>query len=157
VDEAAESDMALLQDIVGAARNLRAELKLDPKEQLEGVLYSTGRAYHLVAEAGDVISRFTAAKLTHHRGNAPKITGAMRATPAFDLGLNVSESQLAALKTRLDKENDQLKKNVVNIERQLGDEKFLARAPEHVVAELRTKLAEYKAQLAKNEEALKNL
>ncbi len=37
---AAEREMQLLQEIVTAARNLRAEMKADPKQQLDGVLYS---------------------------------------------------------------------------------------------------------------------
>jgi valyl-tRNA synthetase len=36
----------------------------------------------------------------------------------------------------------------------LGDETFLGRAPAHVVESIRKKLDEYKAQLAKIEDAL---
>ncbi|MCC6536631.1 MAG: valine--tRNA ligase [Bryobacterales bacterium] len=157
MNEAAEADMTLLQDIVGAARTLRAELKLDPKEQLEGTLYAPGRAYDVATAASEAITRLAGVKLTLEQAKAPKLGGAMRATPAFDLALNVSETQLAALKARLEKENEQLRKNVANNERQLGDEKFMGRAPEHIVAGLRDKLAEYKSQLAKNEEVLGSL
>ena len=157
VDEAAEADMALLQDIVTAARTLRAELKLDPKEQLEGELFAPGRAFEVATAAADAIQKLAGVKLSLHQGHAPKLTGAIRATPAFDLRLSVSETQLAALKSRLAKEIEQLNKNIANLERQLSDEKFLARAPEHVTADMRGKLADYKAQLGKSQEALGNL
>ena len=45
-------------------------------------------------------------------------------------------------------------KNIANLERQLGDEAFLGRAPGHVVEGMRKKLADYQAQLAKLDEAL---
>jgi valyl-tRNA synthetase len=59
-----------------------------------------------------------------------------------------------AQRRRLEKENDQLTKNIASLERQLGDESFLSRAPEQVVANMRAKLAEYGSQLAKNKAAL---
>ena len=107
--------------------------------------------------AAEAIARIAGVTLTLARGPAPKVGGAVRATPAFDLRLNVSETQLAALKTRLVKEIDQLNKNIASLERQLGDVSFTGKAPEHVVSGMRAKLAEYQAQLAKSDEALGGL
>ncbi|MFN7921062.1 MAG: valine--tRNA ligase [Bryobacteraceae bacterium] len=157
MDDSAEADMQLLVDIIGAARNLRAELKLDPKEQLEGVLYSSGRALIVAREQTEAIQKLAGVKLALHEGHAPKVGGAMRATPAFDLGLSVPAAQLAVLRTRLEKEIAQLVKTIDSSNRQLGDEKFLSRAPEPVVASIRAKLADYESQLAKSREALANL
>jgi valyl-tRNA synthetase len=64
---------------------------------------------------------------------------------------------MEAQRRRLEKENDQLAKNIASLEKQLSDESFLARAPQQVVANMRTKLSEYKAQLAKNKSALESL
>ena len=61
------------------------------------------------------------------------------------------------LRKRLEKERDQLEKNVANITRQLADETFLGRAPAHVVEQIRTKLSEYEAQLIKVRAALDGL
>ena len=52
VDEAAERDMELVQEIITSARNLRAEMKADPKQQLQGVLYSQTGALDVGAGAG---------------------------------------------------------------------------------------------------------
>ncbi len=157
LDEAAEADMELLQEVITAARNLRAELKLDPKEQLTGSLYSTGAALRISASNAEAIEKLAGVNLKLVEGPAPKIGGAMRATPAFELGLDVPESQLAALRKRLEKEVEQLEKNIANSRRQLSDDTFLGRAPAHVVASLRDKLAEYEAQSKKSQEALSNL
>jgi valyl-tRNA synthetase len=157
VDEAAERDMALLQEIVTAARNLRAELKIDPKEQLAATLYSDGRAIEVARENAAAIARFAQLELALHAGHAPKIAGAMRATPDFELAIEVSATQLAALRQRLQKEIAQLVKTILSSERQLTDEKFLARAPENIVAGMRQKLAEYKTQLEKSHQVLDGL
>ena len=50
---------------------------------------------------------------------------------------------------RLEKERDQLQKNIANSKRQLSDDVFLGRAPAHVIESIRTKLAEYETQLGK--------
>jgi valyl-tRNA synthetase len=54
----------------------------------------------------------------------------------------------------LEKENEQLEKVIANSLRQLGNESFVAKAPAHVIDGMRAKLAEYQAQLAKNQAAL---
>ena len=73
----------------------------------------------------------------------------MRSTSQFDLVLNVPKTQEDAQRRRLDKEKDQLEKNIASLEKQLADETFLSRAPARVVSSMRAKLAEYHTQLAK--------
>ena len=51
----------------------------------------------------------------------------------------------------------QLEKLVANSKRQLGNNTFVERAPAEVVNNIRTKLAEYEAQLEKSREALTGL
>ncbi|MEZ5351692.1 MAG: valine--tRNA ligase [Bryobacteraceae bacterium] len=157
IDEAAEKDMDLLQEIVTAARNLRAELKIDPKDQLSATLYSEGRALTVAREQSAAIARFAGLDLALRPGHAPTMAGAMRATPDFELVLAVSDTQLAALKQRLEKEIAQLEKTITNSERQLGDEKFIGRAPDHIVAGMREKLGEYRAQVDKSRQVLAGL
>jgi valyl-tRNA synthetase len=54
----------------------------------------------------------------------------------------------------LEKERDQLTKNIANSRRQLSDEIFMSKAPAHVVDIMRGKLLEYEVQLRKIEESL---
>ena len=81
----------------------------------------------------------------------------MRSTPLFDLVLDVPEVQVEAQRKRLEKEKEQLEKHIANSERQLGDQAFLGRAPAHVFESIRTKLAEYKAQIEKVKAGLNGL
>jgi valyl-tRNA synthetase len=54
----------------------------------------------------------------------------------------------------LEKERDQLVKNIANSQRQLSSEVFLSKAPAHILETMRAKLAEYEAQLTKIEDSL---
>ena len=51
----------------------------------------------------------------------------------------------------------QLSKVILSSEAQLSNESFLSKAPEKVLSTMREKLADYKAQLAKSQEALHEL
>jgi len=137
-DPAAEAEIELLQSIVGAARNLRADLGLDPK------LAVTGRIS--IGIDAELIRRLCGVVFT--QGDVPK-SGAVRSTADFDLSIDVPAGQIEAQKKRLEKERDQLMKNIANSKRQLGDEVFLSKAPAKVVESIRTKLVEYETQLAK--------
>ncbi|MDQ2900043.1 MAG: valine--tRNA ligase [Acidobacteriota bacterium] len=145
-DEAAEREMQILQEIVTVARNLRTERKLDPKLPISGTLHSRGAALRLAQAHAAAIQKLANVSLTCEEGIAPS---AMRSTPDFDLTLELPEAQLDAQRKRIEKEREQLEKNIANSERQLSDEKFLSRAPEKVVESIRQKLDEYQAQLAR--------
>ncbi len=153
-DLAAERDMQLLQDIVTAARNLRADLKADPRQTLDGELYAREPALSVAREHTGAIQKLANLRLALHEGAAPQRGGAVRSANAFDLVIQAPPEQAAAQRKRLEKEREQLDKVIANSRRQLGDETFLGKAPPKVVEGLRVKLAEYEEQLAKVREAL---
>ncbi len=153
-DEAAEREMGLLQDMVTAARRLKADNGLDDKMELAGVLYCRNGSSNVELP---VLERLGKVKLEVRTGTAPVLTGAVRSTQHFDLALQLPEVDRDALRQRLSKEDDKLKKLVINIDRQLANEKFLSNAPPQIVAELRSKRAEYLAQIQKNRDTLDGL
>jgi valyl-tRNA synthetase len=137
-DDAAEREIRLLQDIVTAARNLRADAGLDPKQPLHGHISIEVRVETIRRLAG----------VTFTTGEVPK-TGAVRSTADFDLSIDVPAGQIGAQQKRRAKEKDQLEKNIVNARRQLSDETFLSKAPARVIDSIRAKLAEYETQFDK--------
>jgi valyl-tRNA synthetase len=149
-DYEAEREIEILQEIVTMARTLRTEAKLDPKQQLSGTLYSRNSALEAAERHGEAIQKLANVKLAFQAGVAPK-TPAVRSTAQFDLVLEVPEAQQDAQRKRLEKECEQLAKNIANSRRQLSDEVFLSKAPAKVVETLRAKLAEYEAQYGKYE------
>ena len=147
-DAEAEREIGILQEIVTVVRTLRTEAKLDPKLQVAGVLYSLGPALDVARRNGEAIRKLANVNLELKAEAAPKAPG-IRSGPEFDLALHLPKAQEDAQRKRDEKEREQLLKNIANNERQLNDEKFLGRAPAHVIEGMRQKLAEYKTQLGK--------
>jgi len=157
-DLEAERQMDLLQEIVTAARNLRADMNLDPRQQLEGVLYAPGAAYEVAQAQREAIKKLANVRLELRREAAPPAPAeAIRSTPEFDLVLRVPRAPSEVQRRRLEKEIEQLEQVIASSGRQLANEEFLSRAPAEVVDSIRQKLAEYQAQLGKNREALSAL
>ncbi|MFN3326483.1 MAG: valine--tRNA ligase [Bryobacteraceae bacterium] len=157
IDLVAEREVGLLQEIIASARNLRADMKLDPKQQLEGILYSRTEAAAVAESQHLAILRLANVKLETSQETAPPLDGAMRSTPEFDLVLRVPMSQADVQRKRLEREIQQLEKVIASSHRQLGDETFLSKAPAKVVDNIRAKLADYESQLAKSRAALESL
>ncbi len=145
-DPEAEAEIKILQDVVSALRNLRADLGLDPKAPMDGLISGIDIAQHF-----PIIAKLARVNLTP--GETPK-TGAVRSMSGFTVSLNVPTGQLEVQRKRLEKERDQLVKNIANSDRQLNDEVFLGKAPAKVVDSIRAKKAEYEAQLQKVNESL---
>ena len=61
--------------------------------------------------------------------------------------IELPEEQKNALKVKLAKQLESLEKAANGAKRQLGNEAFLAKAPEAVVAGIKEKLADYESQI----------
>ena len=139
-DLEAEREMKLLQDVVTAIRESRADRKIDRKVKLSGTL-SLGSSVPM-----ETIERLTNVSLDVLPSQSS----------GFDLKLDLPETAGASdeQKDRLKKDVEQLDKVIANSLRQLGNESFVAKAPSHVIDGMRAKLAEYEAQVAKIRAAL---
>jgi valyl-tRNA synthetase len=137
IDEAAEHAIGEIQTIVTEARNQRADMKLDPKKQVQADLVLYGGlslfAREAIQKLANVELNISAAPTVGH----------------FSLHLRVPKEQAAAQMARLVKEKEQLEKVIANSERQLGDEAFASKAPARVVDGIRHKLQQYHVQLDK--------
>jgi valyl-tRNA synthetase len=153
-DAEAMRQVALLQEIISAARNLKAEMKADPKAELAGELYADGEALVVAQQNDEAIRKLAGVNLSLHGQRAAKIGGPSRSTATFDLLLKVPAANAEAQRKRLEKEIADLEKVIANTSRQLGDEKFLGKAPPHIIEGMKAKLADYEMQLAKNREAM---
>jgi len=148
-----------LQSIVTAARELRADSKLDPKTS-----YKASLNLHEAAIAAcdlPVIESLTRLTVALDKGKA-MAGGLVRSTPEFDLRIDAEAQSVqgaapAESASRLEKEIKRLEAVIDSSKRQLSDEIFVSRAPEKVVATLRAKLADYETQLKKNKELLEGL
>jgi valyl-tRNA synthetase len=156
-DPQAEKEMALLQELITAARNLRADAKLDPKQSLDASLYASGAMASLAASQKDAIQKLANVSLVLHDATASRAKGAKRSTPEFDLVLAIPAALLEKQRDRLAKEIANLENVIANSDRQLSNEDFLKKVPEKVLTSMREKHAGYIAQLEKSREALAEL
>jgi len=128
----AEACMNLVQEIVTEARALRADNKIDQRRKLDAE-YN----FEIDGERKAMIERL---------GNITLI---------YDPGLKRRlRLDIPVDRARLEKENEQLERQIAALDQQLSNSEFLAKAPEKVVAGMRAKLAEYKKKLAENRAAL---
>ena len=153
-DGSAECEMGVVQTIITTARNLRAELKMDPKLSVPGVIYAKPEVLRVARAQKEAIEKLAVLELSLSEGSAPK--GAA-STADFELMLELPQAQLGAQKQRLEKERDGLIKVIANSRRQLGDETFLSKAPGKVIDGIKGKLTEYETQLEKIEASLEVL
>jgi len=166
-DAEAEREIDFVQKVIIAVRNIRAAHSCSPRQLVEGTLFAeefvdVARRHkerieklingHLTVEQCTLASypgfSYGDAQL---EGNRIRLTDRQR---EFDLVLYLpappqQTSEVTIHLKRQEKEREQLLTNIANNERQLSDEKFLGRAPAHVIESLRQKLAEYKTQLGK--------
>ena len=147
-DPEAEREIGIIQDVVSMARTLRTEAKLDPKQQLDGALYCRTASLDIAQRHAAAITKLSNVKFEFKNEAAPKVSS-MRSTPEFDVVLQVPAGEEDKQRKRIEKELDQLEKNIASIERQLNDEASLSKKPPKIVESLRAKLAEYKAQREK--------
>ena len=145
-DLAAETEMAILQDLIVSIRNLRAELKVEPKTKVpvEVFAHEAGTRQLIEDNQNALLSDRTAnvEKIAFVQRSLAKLPGA-RSTARFDVHV-VYERKIdtAAECERLKKELDRLERGIANADRQLGNEQFLAKAPPKVVESLRKQQAE---------------
>ena len=123
---------------------------------MQGTLYSRGDTLEIARRHADAVRRLSGVTL-EFSPDPPPAGATSRSTSQLDLVLHVPKAQTEAQRRRLEKENDQLGKNIANLEKQLNDEPSLSRKPEHVVANMRAKKSDYEAQLTKNKAALETL
>ncbi len=146
-----------LQEVVNAARELRADHKLDPKSSVPATLFL--RDFEFGPEDLAAIAALSKLSIEQRSGTLPEPSGIVRSTPDFDLQILVMATAQNGASTpearaRILKEIARLERAIENSKRQLQDPVFLSKAPEHVIASLRSKLAGYQNQLEQNRNLL---
>jgi valyl-tRNA synthetase len=153
---------SLVQEVIVALRNIRAEMKgLDSKKTIAAEFSSSDeRARQTVESNRNGILRLAAlSRLQVGSERLPQSGGAVRSTALFDVRIAyVAETiDVAAETARLRKEIEGLEKAIAAKERQLGDATFRSRAPEKIVRGLEVTLAEQQIELQKLRSRLEEL
>ena len=158
-DLAAETDMAILQDLIVTIRNLRAELKVEPKAKVPVEIFAPEPDIRKMIEQnrGAVVRLGNAEQIGFAESSLSSRPGA-RSSARFDVHMIYERKiDVAAECERLKKELEKVEKELANNQKQLGNEHFLAKAPEKVVEGLRRRAQELLILQEKAQSKLKEL
>lgn len=157
-DPAAEAEIGWLIELISAIRSMRAEMNIPPATLFPLVLVGASADIKSRAERwSDVMKRLARLGDISFADRAPDgsvqllVRGEVAAIPLKGV------IDLAAEKVRLDKELARADADIKRVDAKLGNEKFVANAPEEVIDEQREKRDEAEARKAKILEALERL
>jgi len=138
-DLAAETEMAILQDLIVNIRNVRAELKVEPKVRVPIEVFAHEPAIRAMIEQNrGAVERLANVEKTSFVDQSLAKRGGTRSTARFDVHMIYERKiDVAAECERLKKELEKIEKELTNNQKQLGNEQFLAKAPGNVVEGLR--------------------
>jgi valyl-tRNA synthetase len=161
LDLAAETEMAILQDLIVSVRNLRAELKVEPKVKVPVEVFAHEPEIRKMIEhnLGAILNDRAAnvETVTFVETSLAKLPG-VRATARFDVHVIFEQKiDVAAECDRLKKELEKIERGIGSGQRQLDNEQFLAKAPPIVVQNLRRQQQELAVMLTKTQSKLKEL
>jgi valyl-tRNA synthetase len=157
-DEAAESEIGWVVDVITAIRSVRTEMNIAPAMQIPMVLAGAAvETYERVQRWMDVIKRM--ARITDISvADAPPAGAVQLLVRGDTVALPLKGIiDLAAEKARLEKEKAKAEAEINRIDTRLANPDFIARAPEEVVEADREKRDDAMARRDKILEALERL
>ncbi len=146
MDDAAERDFALVQELVGAVRQIRAEYGVEPGKPVN--LRISRRHAAFTAEEGTIARLAKVGVLTY---GEPLAEPGANAILQDGTALYIALGDLVDLHKecqRLGAEQERLTGLIESQHKKLGNEQFVSRAPVDVVAREREKLASMQQQAA---------
>jgi len=158
MDPEAETGMAILQDLIVSVRNIRAELKVEPKQKLAIEVHADSGVRLLFERNRGAVERLANVEGIAFVGQSLAKAAGARSTARFDVRvLYERKVDVSAERDRLTKELMKLTQQLTRASAQLGNEAFLARAPEKVVEGLKRRKAEVEILIGKIRTALDEL
>ena len=159
-DPAAEEEMTVMQEVVVAARNIRAEMKLDQKKKVSADFSTSDPAIRKLVEQNlePLLRLATLSGLAFSSARLDPSGGAIRSSAQFDLRIAHSagvDKQAELL--RLRKESERLAKDIESKRNRLADDTFRQKAPAEIVRGIEATLAERQIEHQKLLERLAQL
>ena len=152
-------EMLILQDLIVSVRNARAELKVEPKVRVPIALFvHDPEIRRMIEQNQNAVERLANVEAISFVDRTPTGKGTSRSTSRFDvLVIYEAKVDLTAECERLKKELEKIERGIVNGQRHLGNEQFLAKAPANVVENLRRQAQELAVLQEKTQTKLKEL
>jgi valyl-tRNA synthetase len=153
-------EMRMFQEIIVAARNIRADMKLEAKRKVPAEIFvARPLDWNRIERNLDPILRLSSLSGLSRIPQPPKAEGgAVRSSAKFDLRIAYGEAMdRPAEIAKLQKEIERLSKDVETKKARLADETFTSKAPAKVVDDFKATLASREAEYQKLADRLKQL
>ena len=157
-DEAAAAEINWLIGLVSGIRSVRAEMNIKPGPLLPLVIVDANEVTKArLAIHSTAITRLARVEPVTQADTAPKGSAQIVIGEATACLLLAGAVDFAGEKARLEKELKRLEGEVRRLDGKLSNAKFIANAPEDVVAEEREKLAGYRDEMARTAKSLERV
>ena len=150
--QAAFDQMAQLQDLIGAVRNLRGEMGIAPN--VKAPLFVEGSVPEALLKYLPALTRLTEAKTVDRLFESEDAPVAVCNCARLMLKVEIDK---AAETARLTKEAEKLQKALDKLNAKLGKPGYVDKAPAHLVEKDKAELAELEEKMAKVQSALAKL
>ncbi len=150
LDKHAERQMLLLQQLIGAIRNIRGEMNVPPAKEAELIVHCPDAdKIEIVRENESYIIKLAKVSAINYDGQRPQLA-ASAVVQGIELLLPLAELiDVEVEKKRLEKEIARLESQLVGLNNKLTNRDFLARAPKEVVDKERKKKEDFEVHLSK--------
>jgi valyl-tRNA synthetase len=155
-----ERAFSILQEIIVAARNIRAEMKIDAKGKVAADFHSENHDLNqsVKQHLSEILRLADLSELRLSSARLDPAKSSVRSSALFELGIPMSEGlDIPAEIARLRKEEERIRNDIASKRARLSDQTFRSRAPEVVVRQLETMLTEREAAHARTLDRLKQL
>ncbi len=160
IDSSIEDNFGLIQAVVEEIRRLRAGSNIPPGQKIPVVISCANpETAGLFESLSNVIKNLASCKSVEINPDGPKPEGSLSSVVReIDIYLILGDViDLDKEKERLKAEIERLERNIRTTESKLSNEKFVANAPENIVAYEREKLESFRNSLVKTKENLSGL
>ncbi|MDE3055476.1 MAG: valine--tRNA ligase [Verrucomicrobiota bacterium] len=154
-DEEAETDFALMKELVRTVRNIRAEMAIPPTEKSDLYLIGKGPASLLAQKEKELLLSLTPTKELFFTEEQPSGFGATALWQGVLLYIPLPPALKAKELSRLEKEKDKWEKALSGLRGQLANADFCERAPQAVREKVKAQYEEAELTLRKLEEKIR--
>jgi valyl-tRNA synthetase len=161
IDEAAESEMQAIIELISRVRNIRSEMNIKPAERIPIIVGSPDENLrHVFSSAREQISRLVRASeiSINDRLDAPRASARAVLTGGAEVAVPLEGLiDFEQERRRLQREQEKLQAEAAKLEAQLGNPNFVSRAPAERVNEVRARIADISQQSSQLQQTVENL
>ena len=158
VDKKMERRMILVQQVVGALRNIRGEMNVPPSKEAEIIVHCPDeKKQSIIKNNESYLTRLARlAKISYDSKRPPASASAVVSGIEIFMPL-AGLIDIDVEKNRLEKEISRIENQKMALEKKLSNEKFVSRAPQDVVEKEKKKKEDFEENLVKLKEHLEVL